>query len=496
MSTPQKPSQPSLWRASVGERPHMLQMEERAVGGPIRVKARMNGARHWHPMKDAYVHLPTGQRLMVGDVRIVRSNKGIPTADSVARVRKAGSDIIAELTQGRHPWESAEKVEVTTNPNDRLASEVQPPRFHPHMTLGELAHAARDPRDGRFVGITQSAQSQRWSLRTALEVALATLGPKHAVRATTMDHLRRIWRARARREEERGLDGFRTTENTLAILLATIQWAADDCPELAHKIPPRWRAQFRQDWSRIRGVTVATQNDVEGPRYSPEEMHRIFRGIADRKGPPQVRFAADLGGEQRLGQVAESVRRSHVHLDEGEHGAIHVPNSGRKRGGTQLLSASQRAHLDEEMSHGMLRHVERLYVQGVLKDYALVPRLLQEDGAVAPEKAHLPLMKREAQRMWKLFEAVCGVAYVKGRAWYGMRRWAADAIEAVAKASPDVDARAKAVAQSWDEDSRMPLRYRKRDKAVLQKDAAQLRARARELVLTPTESRADTERCG
>jgi hypothetical protein len=82
---------------------------------------------------------------------------------------------------------------------------------------------------------------------------------------------------------------------------------------------------------------------------------------------------------------------------------------------------------------------------------------------------------------------VCGVAYVKGRAWYGMRRWAADAIEAVAKASPDVDARAKAVAQSWDEDSRMPLRYRKRDKALLQREAAQLRARARLQLSAPEE---------
>jgi hypothetical protein len=135
------------------------------------------------------------------------------------------------------------------------------------------------------------------------------------------------------------------------------------------------------------------------------------------------------------------------------------------------------------MSHGMLRHVEALYRQGVLKDYALVPRLLEEDGAVAPKNAHLPLMKREAQRMWKTFEAVCGVSYLKGRAWYGMRRWAADAIEAVAKASPDIDARAKAVAQSWDEDSRMPLHYRKRDKGLLQREAAQLRAKARTLAL-------------
>jgi len=483
MTTRGKPSQPILWRASVGERPHTLQMEERTVGGPIRVKVRVHGVRRWHPVQGAYIHLPTGQQLALGDVRIVRSNKGVPTAESVARVRKAGGDIIAELTQGRNPWGASNESEGTTKADDRPADAEQPPRFHPNLTLGELAQAARDPRDGRFVGITQSAQSQRWSLRTAFDVALATLGPKHVVRATTMDHLRRIWRARARRKEEKGLEGFRTTENSLAILLATIQWAADDCPDLAHRIPSRWRAQFRKDWGRIRDVEVPTQKDVDGPRYTPEEMQRFLKGIEDRLGPAQVRFAADLGGEQRLGQVAEKVRRSHVRLDEGEHGAIDVPNSGRKRGGTQYLSASQRAHLDEEMSHGMLRHVEALYRQGVLKDYALVPRLLEEDGAVAPKNAHLPLMKREAQRMWKTFEAVCGVSYLKGRAWYGMRRWAADAIEAVAKASPDIDARAKAVAQSWDEDSRMPLHYRKRDKGLLQREAAQLRAKARTLAL-------------
>jgi hypothetical protein len=483
MTSRRKESHKDLWRASVGERPHTLQMEERTVGGPIRVKARANGTRAWHPLQAAYVHLPTGQRLVIGDVRIVRNNKGIPTPDSVARVRKAGGDIIAELTQGRHPWQASEESDGTANADDRLAGAEQPPRFHPNLTLGELARAARDPLEGRFVGITQSAESQRSSLQTAFDVALANLGPKHLVRATTMDHLRRVWRARARRPDETGLAGFRTTENTLSILLATIQWAADDCTDLAHRIPPRWREQFRKDWGRIRGVKVPTQKDTEGPRYSPEEMHRIFRGIADRTGPAQVRLAADIGGEQRLGQVAESVRRSHVLLNEGEHGAIDVPDSGRKRGGMLYLSASQRAHLDGEMSNGMLRHVERLYQEGVLKDYALVPRTLGADGAVAPEKAHLALMKREAQRQWKIFEAACGVTYVKGRAWYGMRRWAADAIEAVAQASPTVDVRAKALAQSWDEDSRMPLRYRKRENAVLQHEAASLRSRAREGVL-------------
>ena len=481
------------WRASVGDRPYSLQLEERTVGGPIRVQARIDGKRSWRPLQTAIIHLPNGQRVVIGDVRIARDKNGTPTPEAVARVRKAGTDIVAELTLHRHPWR---EMSDTADAETTETNEAGPPRFFAQMTLGELSKAARDPREGRFVGITQSAQSQRWSLRTALNVALAVLGPNHPVRSTTMDHLRRIWRARARRSGETGMEGFRTTENTLSILLATIQWAADDCPELAHRIPPRWRAQFRKDWGRIRGIEVPTKSDVEGPRYSQEEMQRLLRGIADRTGPPQVRFTADIGGEQRLGQVAEKLRRSHVRLDEGEYGAIDVPDSGRKRGGTQYLSASQRAHVDEEMHYGMLRHVERLYQQGLLKDYVFIPRILGEDGAVAPENAHLPLMKREAQRMWKVFEAACGVTYVKGRAWYGMRRWAADAIESVAQSSPTIDVRAKAVAQSWEEDSRMPMRYRKRDKTALQQDAAKLRAQARELVLTSREPTAGAERRG
>lgn len=464
------------WRDSIGTRPFTIQVEERTPGGALRVKARVSNARAWQPLATAYVLLPTGERMQIGDVRLSRGPKGDPTAISLAVVRKSCFDVYAELAAGRDPWS---EVPMHTSARSE-SSGVRP--IHPNLTLRELADLAQDVREGRFVGDTQSAQSQRWSLKTAFKEALAVLGPGHLVRTTTMADLRRIWLARAQRPDETGRDGFRTTENSISILLATIQWAADSCPALYSKIPGRWRARLRADWARCRGVTVSTKKEDDGPRYSPDEMRSLLSGIASRKGPAQVRFAADLGGEQRLGQVAELARRSNLTLEAGEHGVLVIPDSGRKHGATLHLTPSQRAHVLEEMTHGMLRHVEPLYQEGKLNDYALVPARLGADGAVEKEHALRSLKKREAQRMWRRFEAYCGVPSVKFRGWYGMRRWAADAIEDVAKAAPDLDERAKAVAQGWEENSHMSRRYQKRNAAALHEGGATLRARAREQV--------------
>lgn len=478
---------PKLWRESVGKRPYTLQLEERTLGGPVRVQARVNGVRAWRQIQTAYVQLPTGHRVLIGDVRVMRGKGGAPSPESVAQLSKAANDLIVELMQGRDPWATSSQASGTVTTPETVVPSVQQAKlsnpFHAEMTLDELAREAQDLDRGRFLGKSQAAEAQRWSLKTAMSVALVFLGPQHRVRTTTVADLRNIWLSRAKRPTEKGTEGFRAMENNISILLATIRWAALSCPELGHRVPPEWRKVFRADWKNCRDVDVSDEGQKEGPRYTPAEMQLLLDGIAHRKGPPQIRFAADIGGEQRLGQVAEKVFRSQLNLNDGDYGSINVPNSGRrKRGGKIYLTGSQRKHVDEELSIGMLRHVEPLYQQKLLRDYALVPRILESDGAVSPLNAHLPLDKRAAQRQWKLFEAICGVEYVKFRAWYGMRRWASDAIEDAAKAAPNVDSRAASMAQGWDEKSRMNRRYQRNQDEALYQAAAQLRAKAREQV--------------
>lgn len=245
---------------------------------------------------------------------------------------------------------------------------------------------------------------------------------------------------RAKREVRWG--GRRHAEQCVQLLRSCLVWAVragklKQIPDL----PTGWMAELASDWEQITGVADEQADDV-GPAYSLEEAAAIYRAAPD--GDPRIWLAIELAIELRLGQVIR-IMRSDLDLERGDHGALVVRGRGKKLGTTIFLDQQMRAVIDRLMSRGYLQPLEAAFRDKRIKDYPLIPGGKIGYG-LDPARRHKPLTRSGAGGMFLRVEAAAKVKHLRGRLWYGFRRFAADRAEELAANDPRVQASVQGLA--------------------------------------------------
>ena len=472
-------------------------------GRKVRVEERSDRAvrlRWWSA--DARAH----QTLRV-PVQL-RDKRGRIRADALGRVMS----IAAAIMSGQQPMPS--QIEAA-GPAPRPTSANAP-----GPTLEQAFESLLDSRVGKWLGET-AARSE--AVTKAADVVVA-LGPRTLLANLHTADYRTLWRALAARYATREMrtlyvgrrrdaarsaghtrgkreirwGGRRHCEQCVLLLRACLLWSADH-GQLAHvpSLPRNWQEELAADWERTTGEEPA-ERDVAGPAYSPAEASLIYAEGADHD--PRIQLAIELALELRLGQVIRTTRCD-LDLNLGAHGRLRIRGRGRKKGATIFLDATMRQLIDRLMSVGYLQPLEAARRDGRIRDYPLFP-----GGRIGygfdPKRNLRPLTKSGARTLFLAVEKAAGVQHVRGRAWYGFRRLAADLAEEIADSSPRGHAAAFGHSQASvkganDEalnaitghsDTRSRRRYQKAETAQIQQQATQLRRGIREMLVQPPDA--------
>lgn len=302
----------------------------------------------------------------------------------------------------------------------------------------------------------------------------------------------------AKREVRWG--GRRHAEQCVQLLRACLVWAVragklKQVPDL----PSGWMAELASDWEQITGV-ADDADDEPGPAFSPEEAAAIYRVAPD--GDPRIWLAIEIALELRLGQVIR-VMRSDLDLDRGEFGTLVVRGRRKKRGTTILLDREGRRVIDKLMATGYLQPLEAAFRDGRITDYPIFP-----GGHIGygfdPARHLKPLTKSGARGMFLKVEERAGVKHMRGRAWYGFRRFAADRAEEWA-ADPRARASVQGLSQedakgpndaalnslTGHKDTRSRRRYQQRNSERVQHEAARIRRGIRDELLNAPQNPLD-----
>lgn len=107
---------------------------------------------------------------------------------------------------------------------------------------------------------------------------------------------------------------------------------------------------------------------------------------------------------------------------------LRITGAGHKTASPMVLTQAQRAAVDRALT-GYLKHFEDAWRLGSIEDYPLFPagRLVKGRSKLVSDAK--PLTRAAALDMFHHLERAAGVAAVKGRGWYGVRRIAADLAE-------------------------------------------------------------------
>jgi hypothetical protein len=273
-----------------------------------------------------------------------------------------------------------------------------------------------------------------------------------------------------------------------------------------HRDLDDWRGVLAETWERETGRDLEMEAEEDEPRHTPEEAGRIYASLGDPRVDPRLALMLRIGGgDQRLGQVSETMR-SRLDLRDGAgigYGVLRPRGRGRKRTSPIYLTAEERAAIDYEMQDGYLRELEAAYQRGELKDYPLFPGRRLSAGVPWSEEvkgqtirerlgyttaedpeALQPMDKSRLEDYFKVLEDVAEVEHIEGRGWYGLKRRASDDYEEVAAGMDGVDRKTLNVAQGWDPNSTMrDSVYQAKERARILAIAAQIRTKARELGL-------------
>lgn len=317
------------------------------------------------------------------------------------------------------------------------------------LTLGETAKVVTDRDTGRYPAPTEHRKVVLRSLAFARDV----LGEGIPWAAIDDSALVKVWRrsieASANKKTRAGepVDGLRGAEVVIRDVLAIANWLRSKAPK-QHRIPLtacvaplHWRDELRKDWLLLREQVALPKK--RRPRHTNEETQRIR--LAARGVDPRLWLLLELGAELRAGQV-ERCRRSDLTLAESvdedghpDHGRLEVPGTGRKRGAVVLLTAGQRAAVDECLTKGYLRLLEAAYQAREIADYSLFPggqlaasRKAGDPHAVVERHATAkPIMRSKMIELFHDAEDAADppVPRVKGRAFYGGRRGGVDAFK-------------------------------------------------------------------
>jgi hypothetical protein len=491
-------------RFQIGVRPRRATVEERGIGGHVRMLVRIDGARVWKKLSDAKI-----DGIPVADLRLARNGDEIDE-ESRTTVELTALKLQRALVEGRNPWGDGELASASA-PTAATTPASAVPQANPH-TLRWLEQEALSE-DGRFMGANTHIREQRANLALYLPRIIEVIGRDLPISQLTQRHLELYWRTAARNElraadpkpetkepetkvkvdappisrapksvpqKATGWKGFRSTEMALELLMATINWAERRFAIQGHAVSRTWRQEFTRDWCSIRALNAKVRTLQDTPRYSNEEIGLFTLGIEQRKGDPRIRRAVDLAGEQRVGQAIDDCMRSHLDLKKGEHGMLIILGEGRKEGAEIDLTADQRARLDYDLAEGDLADLEVAYQKQLIADYPMFPGWInpRTKQRVALDRLK-PITRRYAKRLFVQFEAACGIEHQPGRGWKGIRAWGSDSIRAVGLqlgVSEDIIRNA----QGWARDSRTAEKhYRSKLRDAERAIAAKLREAAR-----------------
>lgn len=297
------------------------------------------------------------------------------------------------------------------------------------LTIQQGLDKIVDPQTGKYPTDT----AHRREVMREIARAVKLLGEKPWAELKKAD-IRRLWRHRIRelrtmpvKEGQPKIDGLRGSEITVSRLLAVAQWLRDEELVPAGSCVPKrkWKEDLRADWIELTGERALPE--VKRPRHTLEEMRKIIAKAGEVD--PRFELAMALGAEQRLGQVLRC-RRTDVSL---EHATLTVRGKGHKRGVVVKLTGGQLRLLKHHLETGYLRELERH-----MPDYPLFPAGQMPGGrsgkAVATVARHgnAKQIDRSVLDGWfHAAEDLAGVVKVKGRAAYGVRRAAVDAVKAL-----------------------------------------------------------------
>lgn len=427
-----------LWTESRGPRGFTVWVGERADRGlAVYLRWRERGRVRW-------------QR---AEVQSVRDARGRLLRRAVEAAQREADNKAAEL-QGQRPARSGGGP----------------------LTLGmgvRLAFSDRGP-----YPLDPAADTYTQAARKAADDAVRLLGGEDVEwESVTPGMIRGIWRKTAREYAKSTASGANVAEKRVGIVYRISTWLQGEYPEHRFPAPIKgWRGELKEHWAKARGERPAPHQ----PRYSPEEVQKLFAAAFGPKADPRMRLAIVLGAELRGGQVIRAMR-SDFDPDAGEHGRVEIPfRSTRKTAPPLLLNSAERRVLDEAMAPGGLLHgLETAYQAGELEDYPLFPGGEMREG-VAPlptthRMAGAPMDRSTLQRLLRDLEELAKVPYIKGRGWHGLRRALTDLYP-----EHTADARLLDLLGGWARGSTMrETIYQRKDDEETARRAAELRARVR-----------------
>ena len=228
--------------------------------------------------------------------------------------------------------------------------------------------------------------------------------------------------------------GMTHCEKTIEFLIRFFDWLrSEDLKRRAIKPRKNWKRILRKKWKKITREESPRAATDDGPRFEEPELAQLY--VTSKESEPRVRLALELAFEARLGQVVRTMRSAYE-PDEGPYGYIRTFGEDRKDGVGMYLTADQRVLLDYEMAHGYLRGPETALREKKIMGYPLFfgGRLTAYRDYTKPLQ---PLSSSGLRKIFNALEKDAGVAHVRGRGWYGLRRGGADLSEDVADVSKE-----------------------------------------------------------
>jgi hypothetical protein len=291
------------------------------------------------------------------------------------------------------------------------------------VTIGEAKGLVTDPKTGKY----PHASQHRKETERALDFAAEVWGLGRAWNTIRRADLRQLGRARIDDLLGRGKRGLRGAELTVQRVLTVAQWLRDEelIDEGAAVAKAHWKDELRSYW--LEAAKKPELPTPHRPRHTIEEFRAILR--ASWKADRRLGLLLEIGAEQRLGQVT----RVHRSMVSDDFTRIRIPSRGQKRGAMLHLTPAQTAAVRFEVTTGYLSDLEAARSSRAIADYPLFPAGQMPGGRSGAPKATVerhaaakPMDRRTIVSLFAEAERAAGVAHVKGRGAYGLRRVAVD----------------------------------------------------------------------
>lgn len=370
------------------------------------------------------------------------------------KVRTDGGRLIKHVVE----WAKAEAKKQHENLVNGIRPEERPTA---QLTIGGTTALLIDPERGKY---PKDSPHRREVLR---EVAIAAKvwGADRTWNSIRRQDMRVLRRKRMQMLAAKGAVGFRGTQITVSRILTVADWLRSEeyIDDVAALPETEWKEELKKELDAPEPKRL---------RYTPEEAIKLIQGAPAID--PRLGLMVALGAELRLGQVRRC-RRSALDL---EKGLFTVMGKGKKRGAIVHLTPGQLASAKAAVTTGYLRDLE---ANG--GDFPLFPgtQLVgnrKHGGAagVAHERhANAAILgARIIDRWWKRLEKSQGIAHLKGRGFYGIRRVQVD--QAVAEGISKDGLKEHG---GW-ADTQVPERiYREQERTTARVEAMKVRAKIR-----------------